>query len=110
MGRKGRVRGIESWLGLGKCQEIGSRTRTSFGSSLSKHLWEIEKLREGENRVPRARKEGNPHGNISVRAKSEPRDMTEDNKGKRWDFPGSPIVRTPCFHCRGHGFDPWSGH
>ena len=24
------------------------------------------------------------------------------------NLPGSPVVRTPCFHCRGHGFDPWS--
>ena len=26
------------------------------------------------------------------------------------DFPGSPVVGTPCFHCRGQGFDPWSGN
>ena len=26
------------------------------------------------------------------------------------DFPSSPVVKTPCFHCRGHGFDPWSGN
>ena len=26
-----------------------------------------------------------------------------------WDFPGSPVVKTPCFHCRGHGFDPSRG-
>lgn len=26
-----------------------------------------------------------------------------------WDFPGSPVVKTPCFHCRGLGFDPWLG-
>ena len=25
------------------------------------------------------------------------------------DFPGTPVVKTPSFHCRGHGFDPWSG-
>ena len=25
------------------------------------------------------------------------------------DFPGSPVVRTLCFPCRGPGFDPWSG-
>ena len=25
------------------------------------------------------------------------------------DFPGGPVVKTPCFHCRGHGSDPWSG-
>ena len=26
------------------------------------------------------------------------------------DFPGRPVVETPCFHCRGHAFDPWLGH
>ena len=25
-----------------------------------------------------------------------------------WDFPGGPVVKTLCFQCRGHGFDPWS--
>ena len=24
------------------------------------------------------------------------------------DFPGGPVLKTPCFHCRGHGLDPWS--
>ena len=27
-----------------------------------------------------------------------------------WDLPGGPVVKTPCFHCRGPGFDPWSGN
>ena len=27
-----------------------------------------------------------------------------------WDFPGGPVGRTPCFHCRGHGFYPWLGN
>lgn len=26
-----------------------------------------------------------------------------------WDFPWSPVVWTPHFHCREYGFDPWSG-
>ena len=26
------------------------------------------------------------------------------------DFPGGPVVKTPCFQCRGRGFDPWSGN
>ena len=26
-----------------------------------------------------------------------------------WDFPGGPVVKTLCFHCRGRGFDPWGG-
>ena len=25
------------------------------------------------------------------------------------DFPGGPVVMTPCFHCRGRRFSPWSG-
>ena len=29
-------------------------------------------------------------------------------KCKDRDFPGRPAVKTPCFHCRGHKFDPWS--
>ena len=27
-----------------------------------------------------------------------------------WDFPGSPVVKTPSSQCRGHRFDPWSGN
>ena len=23
------------------------------------------------------------------------------------DFPGAPVAGTLCFHCRGHGFNPW---
>ena len=26
------------------------------------------------------------------------------------EFPGSPVVRTPRFHRRGPGFNPWSGN
>ena len=26
------------------------------------------------------------------------------------EFPGGPVVRTLRFHCRGPGFDPWSGN
>ena len=29
--------------------------------------------------------------------------------GAPMDFPGSPVVRTLCFHCRGHRFNPWLG-
>ena len=25
------------------------------------------------------------------------------------DFPGSPVVTTPSFQCKGRRFDPWSG-
>ena len=27
-----------------------------------------------------------------------------------WEFPGRPVVRTPCSHCRGPRFNPWSGN
>ena len=26
-----------------------------------------------------------------------------------WDFPSNPEVKTPRFHCREYGFDPWLG-
>ena len=26
------------------------------------------------------------------------------------EFPSSPVVKTLCFHCQTHGFDPWSGN
>ena len=26
---------------------------------------------------------------------------------KNKDFLGCPVVKTPCFHSRGYGFDPW---
>ena len=34
---------------------------------------------------------------------------TGGRKGKRKkDFSGGPVVKTPCLHGRGCGFDPWS--
>ena len=27
-----------------------------------------------------------------------------------WDFPGGAVVKTPHFHCRVCGFNPWSEH
>ena len=35
------------------------------------------------------------------------REGKERSKG---DFPGGPVVKTPCFQCRGHRFDSWSGN
>ena len=26
------------------------------------------------------------------------------------NFPGGPVVKTPCFHCWGHDFNSWSGN
>ena len=33
-----------------------------------------------------------------------------DQDGSLGDFPGRPVVKTPHFHCRGCGFNPWSGN
>ena len=30
-------------------------------------------------------------------------------KKQNRDFPGGPVVKTPFFHCRRHGFDPCQG-
>ena len=27
-----------------------------------------------------------------------------------WDLPGSPVVKTVCFNCRGHKLNPWAGN
>ena len=27
-----------------------------------------------------------------------------------WEFPGRPVVKTPCFQCWGYGFNPWLGN
>ena len=36
---------------------------------------------------------------VSIRPVSKYRHLRE--------FPGGPVVKTLCFHCRDHGFDPW---
>ena len=32
------------------------------------------------------------------------------SEGAEWDLPGGTVVRTPCFHCRGHGLDLCQGN
>ena len=34
---------------------------------------------------------------------------TENKTIQNMDFLGSPVAKTPRFHCRGQGADPWSG-
>ena len=31
-------------------------------------------------------------------------------KVQHGDHPGCSVVKTPCFHCRGHRFNPWQGN
>ena len=33
----------------------------------------------------------------------------QNNELYPWDFPGAPVVKTLCFQCREHGFDPGRG-
>ena len=35
--------------------------------------------------------------------------MNTQIKTQNRDFPGGPVVKTPCFHCREHGFNLRSG-
>ena len=34
----------------------------------------------------------------------------KNTEEKGWGFSGDPVIGALCFHCRGHGFSPWSGH
>ena len=35
-------------------------------------------------------------------------ELRKEKKRKTRDFPHGPVVKTPHFHCRGSGLDPWS--
>ena len=43
-------------------------------------------------------------------SKSDSAGLHKEKYWPLWDFPGGPVVKTLCFQCRGHGFDPWSGN
>lgn len=58
-----------------KRQEIRGRRRTPHGNR-EVQVFVGDKELERENRVSSASTEGNPRGNILVRAKSEPNDLT----------------------------------
>ena len=36
------------------------------------------------------------------------RGMSNSNLELLEEYPGSSVVKTPCFQCRGYKFDPWS--
>ena len=31
------------------------------------------------------------------------------NKDRMGDYPGGPVVKSPCSYCRGHKLNPWVG-
>ena len=76
------------------------------------HLWVPE--------PHRGRKESEEwhgkHTHASTQVHSSPKSLVEgkvqEARGEsqtRKELPGSPVVKTPCFHCRGCRFNPWSG-
>ena len=36
--------------------------------------------------------------------------VSDDKSTGTWDFPGGPVVKNLHSHCRGRGFNPWSGN
>ena len=50
------------------------------------------------------------NNNITIKTGEEDRERSwEVEKRQVRDFPGGAVVKTPCFHCRGHGLGPWLG-
>ena len=47
---------------------------------------------------------------ISSNSTTNPLQYLLFQRRKPRDFPGSPVFRTPCFHRKGHRFDPWLGN
>ena len=41
---------------------------------------------------------------------ADPRGLHHTSSLPSWDFPGSPVVKTLSFHCKGHGFNSWTGN
>ena len=50
------------------------------------------------------------HRQIFLKSFLERKDNSKLQYSWVGDIPGGPVVRTPCFHCRGHRFDSWSGY
>ena len=46
-----------------------------------------------------------PYGYPHVKRKKK-KNPQQKHKIKNWDFLGSPVIRTPCFQCRGPGSTP----
>ena len=36
------------------------------------------------------------------------KNLIKKKKKEKQDSPSSPVVKIPCFHCKGPGFDSWS--
>lgn len=49
------------------------------------------------------------HGSAVINLGGKEKMGRKEEKQAGWDFPGGPLVKTPCFHCKGHGFIPGGG-
>ena len=65
-------------------------------------------------RIPQTEKPGGPQSLKSQRVGHDWATNTHTHYKyalrlvQSWDSPGSPVVKTPCFHCRWCRFNPWS--
>ena len=51
-----------------------------------------------------------PDSNLKVKLRLEVVSETKLKFTKHWDFPGGLVVKTPCFHCKGHRFNACLGN
>ena len=85
--------------------------RGAAGHSYSAQLGRCQR-RPGWEPTPPPLHHSNDTHRVSMELSGEPElsfPPSRKDVAPLWDFPGSPVVKTPSFHCRGHGFDPWSG-
>ena len=83
------------------------KQQTSQINNLTLHLKELEKEEQTKPKVSRRKEIINIKAEINEIETKEI--ITKINKTKSW-FPGGPVVRILCSHCRGTGFDPWLGN
>ena len=102
--------GPDSWLDVGTEEEpLAEPQQQSFGGKLMSSVW-TRRLA-----LPAGHPFGTPDGRApsvhqavenSVRCSGERLELETQIYAS--ESPGGPVVRTPRFHCRGHGLDPWS--
>ena len=63
----------------------------------------------GAERGRMGKSEGCNQGNTARQGENEHLSWSLGNwlqEDRSWAFPGASVIRTPRFHCRGHGFNP----
>ena len=72
-----------------------SKTESTFKNKLTSH---------------QQTKEEKSDSHIKLTEKAFGKNLTPNQNHSAGDFPGSPVVRAPCFHCKGHGSNPLLGN